>query len=152
VTAPEQIPLGSKVDAGGGHVDVYTARNERNVTQVAEFWAGVFKLTQSAGDRLFTKLKLIADAGTRFTDGRAAQRASRGRSGRRLWGRGRCRCRTGGRHSSGTVRGTWWLTEETPSGTLTKVKQGVVQVLDFALDEKFLVRAGERYLARARRR
>ncbi|MGH2951688.1 MAG: hypothetical protein ACRDKX_06560, partial [Solirubrobacterales bacterium] len=67
-----------------------------------------------------------------------------------LWGRGRCRCRTGGRHSSGTVRGTWWLTVERRNGTLTKVKKGKVRVRDFGLGKTFVVRGGERYLARAR--
>jgi hypothetical protein len=84
--------------------------------------------------------------------GRAArtQAQAAGKAGkRRLWGRGRCRCRTRGRNSSGTARGTYWLTAERKKGTLTKVKEGTVAVRDFTQNRRVLVHAGERYLAPA---
>jgi hypothetical protein len=48
------------------------------------------------------------------------------------------------------VRGTVWLVEDRCDETLTKVKQGAVVVRDFRRRRNVLVRAGDRYLARAR--
>jgi hypothetical protein len=50
------------------------------------------------------------------------------------------------------VRGTTWLTQDSCAGTLTRVTHGVVQVQDEVRHKRVLVRAGHRYLARARRR
>ena len=50
---------------------------------------------------------------------------------RRLWGKGKGHFRTRGRYSSGTVRGTVWLTSDRCDGTRTYVKEGVVRVFDF---------------------
>ena len=68
---------------------------------------------------------------------------------RRLWGRGRGRSRTRGSYSSGSVRGTHWLTEDRCNGTLTRVLVGIVEVQDFVRHETILVGAGESYFARA---
>jgi len=144
----EQVPLGSKVDATNGQVAVVTARNKRGATQRAWFWDGAFKLDQTGGAQPVTELRLTAPFA------RSAQRlAYRGRSGtRRLWGRGRCKCRTTGRHSSATVRGTKWLTIDRKRETITKVKQGRVLVRDFAARRTVTVKAGQTYVARARGR
>jgi hypothetical protein len=153
ISEAEQVQLGTVVDARGAHVNVHTARNEQNVEQSAEFWAGVFKLDQTEKGPLFTTLKLVGGPKVRRASrvGPAVV-AERRRGGRRVWGRGKCKCRTRGRHSSGTVRGTWWLTAERRKGTLTKVKRGVVEVKDFDLGEKVKVKAGKKYLARAKRK
>ncbi|MGH2951687.1 MAG: hypothetical protein ACRDKX_06555 [Solirubrobacterales bacterium] len=144
LTEATQVPLGTVVDATNGHVLVTTARNQQGEPQSGEFWAGVFKLTQNEGDPLVTRLKLV--------DANEPASRAQGRSKRhRLWGRGRCRCRSGGRHSSATVRGTWWLTEERRRGTFTRVKRGKVKVFDFGRPKFIRLGAGERYLARARR-
>ncbi len=145
LTEPEQVSLGAVIDASGGHVDVATARNESGVVQSAEFWAGVFKVTQTNGEKVLTDLKLVGSGSASGRPGQALKR--RGRN--RLWGRGHCKCRSGGRHSAGTARGTWWLTEELPKGTLTKVKRGSVKVRDFGTHKNVVVKAGQRYLARA---
>jgi hypothetical protein len=147
LTETTQVPLGTVVDARSGHVLVTTARNEQGAIQSSEFWAGVFKVTQTESGPLVTVLALV---GPGEPAGRAQARARGG--GRRLWGRGRCKCRTNGRHSSATVRGTWWFTSDRPNRTLTKVKRGTVRVRDFALEKTFTVRAGERYIARKRSR
>ena len=68
---------------------------------------------------------------------------------RRLWGRGRGRFRTRGRSSSGSVRGTKWLTVDSCEGTLTVVVEGTVVVHNFATGEDIPVHAGDRYFARA---
>ncbi len=73
---------------------------------------------------------------------RGANRASAGLSGeaktkpvRRLWGKGKGRFRTRGRYSSGTVRGTNWITTDYCDGTETRVVNGVVQVYDLVTEE-----------------
>jgi hypothetical protein len=71
---------------------------------------------------------------------------------RRLWGRGRGRYRTSGRYSSGSVRGTKWLTVDSCAGTLTVVVEGVVVVRDFITGELITLRAGQRYFAASRAR
>ena len=70
---------------------------------------------------------------------------------RRLWGKGKGNFRTAGRRSTATVRGTWWLVEDRCDGTLTRVKQGRVDVRDLRLRKTVKLRAGERslYLAKA---
>ena len=79
--------------------------------------------------------------------------ASARRGDRRgLWGRGRCKCRTSGQNSSGTARGTFYLVKETANGTFTKVKHGQVLVKDFNNGRKVLLKKGESYLARDKRR
>ena len=57
--------------------------------------------------------------------------------------------RTRGRHSAATVRGTDWTIDDRCDGTLTKVRRGTVKVRDFGLHKTVIVRAGDRYLARA---
>ena len=49
------------------------------------------------------------------------------------------------------MRGTRWLVEDRCDGTLTRVTKGSVVVRDFARDKRKILRAGESYLARARR-
>ena len=65
----------------------------------------------------------------------AAKQRSSSRSVRKLWGKGKGSFRTEGRRSSATVRGTWWLVEDRCDGTFTRVRQGTVDVRDFALQQ-----------------
>ena len=67
---------------------------------------------------------------------------------RQLWGNGKGRFRTRGRYAAATVRGTYWLTVDRCDGTLTQVRQGIVQVSDFRLKKQVTVRAGKSYLAK----
>jgi hypothetical protein len=71
---------------------------------------------------------------------------------RRLWGSGKGSFRTAGKYSAATIRGTTWLTQDTCTTTLTRVKQGVVSVRDNVLKKTVVVKAGRKYVARARRR
>jgi hypothetical protein len=77
--------------------------------------------------------------------------SSRARS-RRLWGNGKGRFRTRGRHSIATVRGTIWLQQDTCNTTTTVVRRGTVVVKDLAKHKNVTVKAGHRYVAHARRR
>ena len=68
---------------------------------------------------------------------------------RRLWGKGKGRFRTRGRYSSGTVRGTNWLTQDFCEGTQTRVVEGVVQVYDLVSKKWKTLKAGQSYFAKA---
>jgi hypothetical protein len=148
VTDPEQVPLGSVIDVRNGVVGVVTAKNAGGAQQSVEFWDGIFVITQLKAKGLLTNAELVGPG--KLGDGAARlQVAERGKGRRGLWGRGRCKCRTEGNHSAGTVKGTWWFTGDRKRRTTTKVKKGVVEVKNFASGEKVKVRAGERYVAHA---
>jgi hypothetical protein len=142
-----QIPLGSEIDTTDGFVRLTTARDRSGETQAATFYEGRFIVRQGGGREPVTELRL---SGGNFS--RCGLAAG---SGRHLWGREggrRGKYRTRGRWSSGTVRGTTWLTRDTCAGTLTRVTKGRVIVRDFVRKRTVVVRAGHRYLARAPRR
>jgi ferric-dicitrate binding protein FerR (iron transport regulator) len=66
-------------------------------------------------------------------------------------GDGSGRFRTKGRHSAATVVGTKWLVEDRYTSTLTRVVRGKVSVRDCVRKKTVAVRAGNRYIARAKR-
>jgi ferric-dicitrate binding protein FerR (iron transport regulator) len=70
---------------------------------------------------------------------------------RRLLGDGNGKFRTKGKHSAATVVGTKWLVEDRCKSTLTRVTKGRVSVRDFVKKKTVIVRAGKKYIARARR-
>lgn len=153
------IPFGSTVDPGAAIARVTTRQRRGGSSQQSEFWGGAFTVTQDRSRRPVTVITL---RGGDFSKCSAAAIAGRGahaaQSGprRRVWGREdggkRHRVRTKGRWSVGSVRGTKWLTEDRCDGTLTRVVSGSVSVRDLGLRRTVIVRAGERYLARARPR
>jgi DNA-binding beta-propeller fold protein YncE len=139
-----ELPLGSTLDTRRGRVEVATERRRRGRFQRGVFYGGVFAVRQRAVTRFVTDLILRGQL-TSCPQGSA----SAARRTRRLWGNATGRFRTRGRHSSGAVRGTRWLTVDRCDGTLTIVREGTVAVRDFTLDRTVLVDAGERYLAEA---
>jgi DNA-binding beta-propeller fold protein YncE len=139
-----EIPLGSTLDTRRGRVEVATERRRRGRFQRGVFYGGLFKVRQRAATRFVTDVVL---SGTLTSCPQGS--ASAARRTRKLWGNTGGRFRTRGRHSSGAVRGTRWLTVDRCDGTLTIVREGTVAVRDFTLDRTVLVDEGERYLARA---
>jgi DNA-binding beta-propeller fold protein YncE len=139
-----ELPLGSTLDTRRGRVEVATERRRRGRFQRGVFYGGLFKVRQRAATRFMTDLVL---SGALTSCPRGSASAARG--SRKLWGKTGGRFRTRGRHSSGAVRGTRWLTVDRCDGTLTIVREGTVAVRDFTLDRTVLVDEGERYLARA---
>jgi PKD domain/Lactonase, 7-bladed beta-propeller len=140
-----ELPLGSTLDTRRGRVEVATERRRaRGRVQRGVFYGGLFAVRQRAAARFVTDLVLRGRL-TSCPQGTA----SAARRARRLWGNAKGRFRTRGRHSSGAVRGTRWLTVDRCDGTLTIVREGTVAVRDFTLDQTVLVDAGERYLAQA---
>jgi ferric-dicitrate binding protein FerR (iron transport regulator) len=71
---------------------------------------------------------------------------------RRLWGDGKGRFRTRGRHGAATVKGTKWLTQDSCDSTLVRVKRGTVVVRDFAKKKTVTVKQGRSYVARAKKK
>jgi hypothetical protein len=176
-----EIPLGSRVDARKGRVRVTAeVDHKRARTQSAVFYDGIFDVQQTKGSEpiLVAKLAGGSFAGCRPKSARSSSTGAAGfaaaaglagaaaqpfqfaakkkakrskRKVRRLWGRGEGDFRTAGQRSSATVRGTWWLVEDRCDGTLTKVRQGRVDVRDLRLKKTIRLRAGKRfqYLAKA---
>ena len=68
-----------------------------------------------------------------------------------MWGDGKGRFTTKGKHSAATVVGTKWLVEDRCTSTLTRVARGKVKVRDFAKHKTVTVKAGKSYTARAKR-
>jgi hypothetical protein len=151
----QQVPNGTIIDTTHGRITLTSAVGGGK-TEHADFYQGIFKVTQTGGRKPLTQLTLAGPKPTCTTHGRKAH-ASAARKGKKkvktrsLWGSGHGAFRTKGQYSSATVRGTTWLTQDSCAGTLTRVTSGVVQVQDFVRHKKVLVRAGHRYLARAKR-
>jgi hypothetical protein len=149
------VPIGATVDTEEGRVALTSAADLRGRTQRAEFYGGLFSISQKRETRPTTDVRVKSSgyrascsSRSRAAGARAAQRSRR--LGR-IYGRGRGRFRTRGRFSAATVRGTTWLHEERCSGTYTRVRVGRVAVFDRTRRAFVTVRAGRSYLARASR-
>jgi len=169
ITTLTEIPLGSRIDTRKGRVRLTAEVDAKtHKTQSSVFYAGIFVVAQTKSAKTITEAKLVGGtfAGcARRTTTRAIARGAgpavayaakpKGKRSkrrvRRLWGKGEGDFRTAGRRSSATVRGTWWLVEDRCDGTLTRVKQGRVDVRDFRLKKTIKLRASKRslYLAKA---
>ncbi len=145
LSAADSIPVGSSVDTANGRVKL-TAAKKGGGTQSADFFQGQFKVRQSRRSGI-ADLTLEGRIGP--CPGAALLGSPARRRHRRLWGRGKGRYSTSGHNGSGTVRGTYWLTEDRCDGTFFKVKQGVVVVRDFTRHRTVTLHAGQSYLAPA---
>ena len=155
LTEAEAVPVGSLVDTKAGAVRLTSAADLRGGQQQAVFYDGLFAVRQRRTRRPVTSLVLSGGDLGSCRRRRSARRstlatASRRRARRGLWGRGKGRFRTRGRHGAATVRGTTWFTGDRCDGTVVRVRRGVVAVRDFRAKRRVLVRAGRSYLARAR--
>jgi hypothetical protein len=143
--AGEQIPVGTTVDTTKGRVTLVTAA--KGGTADSDFYDGIFKVGQAKGSKLttLTLVEKLACGG-----GGKASSALKKKRKRRLWGDGHGSFRTKGKHSAATVVGTKWLVEDTCTTTLTRVARGKVSVRDFVKKKTVIVKAGKKYIARAR--
>jgi len=157
------LPVGTRLDARNGAVALQTApaAGFRGAAQQARFSGATFRVGQPRrGGRVVTIdmqhgdfESCDAQASARRTKSRTTARAAR-RSSRRvraIFGSGKGRFRTKGRHAAATVRGTVWSVEDRCDATVTTVREGVVDVEDFAKGRTVAVRAGDSYVARPRR-
>jgi hypothetical protein len=147
--AGAQIPVGSEIDASKGRVTLVTS--VAGGLQDGTFWGGRFTVSQRrAGDGM-TSLVLKGGSfkGCPKTARVSAASANKKKPVRKLWSKDKNgRFRTHGHNSVATARGTNWLTEDTCTGTRTRVLEGAVAVRDTRRKRTTLVRAGESYLAR----
>jgi hypothetical protein len=134
------------VDARKGRVRLTSLPSAGAPPQSADFYDGIFRVTQVGSITQLTLTEKLAPCSRRAS---AAQ--SKKPKSRRLWGDGKGKFRTKGRYAAATVRGTRWLTQDSCAGTLIRVTQGSVSVRDFRARKTVVVRKGKRYLARARR-
>jgi len=143
----EQVPVGTTIDTTKGRVTL-TSIGKGGKQQSADFYDGIFKVTQTKGANPVTVLTLTE----KLTCPKARAGAAAGKKKRKLWGEGEGNFRTTGRLSSATVRGTTWLVEDTCTTTRTRVTKGAVTVKDFVTGKTIVVRAKKSYTARQRRR
>ena len=157
---PASLPVGSVIDAREGTVELSSAADAAGATQTAAFRGGRFSVTQRTGAKPVTDLQMRGGDFASCGKSTAARSASRAREGvvahaaaapkkvRAVWGSGKGRFRTKGRHSAATVRGTVWEVIDRCDGTLTKVSRGVVEVRDVARKKTVIVKKGKSYLAK----
>jgi hypothetical protein len=155
----QSVPLGTIVDTTNGTVQLTSAADRRGHTQTGQFYGGAFQLAQRRVHSQQRRGASVELTVLRLTDATAAMEcpavgaratAARRRHRAQLWGRTH-----GGSFAAEThdvVAGRndpTWLTEETCSGTLVKVTQGVVSVENLHTHRAVLVRAGHSSLVRA---
>ena len=138
----EQLPVGTIVDTLKGSVVLKTAGGGS-----AKFFDGIFKISQGTGAKPLTILTLVEKL---TCTAKKAGAAAKKKTKRRLWGDGKGRFQTKGKHSAATVVGTKWLVEDTCTTTRTKVTKGKVSVRDFVKKKTVTVKAGKEYIAKAR--
>jgi hypothetical protein len=148
LTAAAQIPVGTTVDTRQGRIEI-TAAQGKGKTATADFYDGIFKLSQTKGSKPVTTLSLTEQLSCPRS---GASAAAKKKKTRKLWGDGSGSFRTRGQYSAATVRGTKWLVQDTCTSTLTRVSRGAVTVQDLVKHKTVIVRAGKRYTARAKRR
>jgi hypothetical protein len=136
----QQIPVGSTIDTTKGKVTFQAAGKSK-----AWFYKGLFKFKQKKGKKPLTTLSLTGPL--QCGKGKASTAAKKKKK-RRLWGDGKGKFTTKGKHSAATVVGTKWLVEDRCNGTLTKVLRGVVKVRDFKKRKTVTVRAHHSYFAK----
>jgi Ca2+-binding RTX toxin-like protein len=160
---PVKVPIGSTIDplkAGVRLVTAAKAGGERLDISVSR---GPVQLRQDAAQPGVTELRLRV--GPPADCARARGRAAAAVPGREVFVAirhplKRKNPRSGdaekdevavrGKHSTAAAKSTSWLTVERCDGTLTRVGSGTVRVRDLERHKTVLVRAGHRYLARAR--
>lgn len=150
------VPVGSVLDARHGKVRL-TSALPGGGTQTATFHGGRFEVGQSASSgRVDIHLRGGSLRGCRSARASAAAPAATTSRKRRrrhrirsLWGEDSSGLySTYGLNSVATVRGTRWLTVDRCDGTLTKVTEGAVDVVNRRTGRTTVVTAGHSHLAR----
>ena len=150
LTAAAHIPVGSSIDTRKGRIAI-TAAQGKGKSSTANFYDGLFKLTQTKGSKPVATLTLTEKLTGCRANGKATIAKKKKVKKRRLWGDGKGRFTTKGKHSAATVVGTKWLVEDRCTSTLTRVARGKVKVRDFVNHKTVTVKAGKSYTARAKR-
>ena len=153
-----QIPVGSLLDTRKGTVRLMSAglpAPNSSAFQAASFHGSRFQVRQAGNNpltQLIPKDSLGTCKGLKLPKGGTKKIVAARKRHRTLFGSGKGRFRTRGRNSSATVRGTTWVQKDTCGSTTTTVKTGTVIVRDFAKHRNVTIKAGHKYVARARKR
>jgi len=147
VTALSSIPVGSELDLTKGRVQL-TSTAAKGATQTADFYAGRAVIGQT---RAATPVTTLTLSDPLVCTKRKVSATPPKPKVRRLWGNGKGYFTTNGKYAAASVRGTFWLTQDSCTGTLVSVRSGTVSVLDRVLHRTVSVAAGKSYLARAHR-
>ena len=141
------IPMGSEIDARKGVVELVSVASDGGAEQTARFSEGVFKVSQSGAVTVLTLTEKLS-CGTAGKASIAAKKAKK----RRLWGDGKRKFRTKGKHSAATVVGTKWLVEDTlrQHAHARRARHGQGARLRRS-SKTVTVKAGGRYTARRKR-
>jgi hypothetical protein len=145
LASAKDIPLGSTIDVKAGRIQLSSVPKPGGTPQTATFYGGIFQITQPGG---ITDLKLNEALAACPKRAKASAAAKKKPKTRKLWGAGKGAFRTTGRYSAATVRGTEWLVQDSCSGTLTRVRRGVVGVRDNVRHKTVVIRGGHSYLAK----
>ena len=110
-------------------------------------------MTQTKGAKPITQLALNGKLSCPKKTKKKASTSAKKKKVRRLWGDGKGRFRTKGRHGAATVAGTKWLTEDRCSGTLVRRASAArSRCSDFAKRKTVLVKQGKSYVARPKKK
>lgn len=160
------IDVGTQVDTTKGRVTMTSGADDQGGVQTADFYQGRFGVAYvpdfpGGSPNLVTNLQLSGPltgcsppvvprrlAATTASDPLAKPKPKRaqkptGPTTRSLWGTGKGNFRTQAAFASATVRGTVWFTQDTCTGTLVRVQEGVVDVFDIKRATHALVPAGQ---------
>jgi Calx-beta domain len=148
--AGTQIPIEAVLYVNPGRSRVTV----QSIAGRATFYGGRFDVNEIEGAKPILVMRLVggslkAKCATGNRSIASADGHSKVKPIRRLWGKGTGRFRTRGRYSSGTVRGTNWVTTDYCDGTDTRVVSGIVRVYDLVLRKGLLLKAGQSYFAKA---
>jgi streptogramin lyase len=153
VSGVQDVPVGATLDTTNGVLSLTTALpGDRE--QTATIWGGRFEFRQSRYGRI--QLYLRGEIGPCRVRGHAAvglgaplASAAKHDAKRELWSKdSHGRYTTHGANSAATVLGTEWLTVDSCSGTLTRVRRGHVKVSDLREHRNVVLGPGQSYLAR----
>jgi dipeptidyl aminopeptidase/acylaminoacyl peptidase len=151
LVAPHEIPVGSLLNTRKGEAEISTATAGGRAVASILVSEGRAKFTQTRGRNPVTTLKLArlgcqgeSDATNRLHTRTPAAGAARvGRDARhKRWG-------VNGRYVKGSSSQTDWVTIDTCTKSIVRVRQGVVEVRDLVKGKTVSVPAGESYTARA---
>lgn len=172
LTQVRQLPVGSEIDGRRGTLEVVVASGQRHRTHTAKLSGGLFTVSQQRtglqkGLTTFTLDEGLFPGGPSYescannakasgvgadrhgpTDVHSAKLSARTLQTLKATDN-HGSFRTSGRYSAATVRGTSWETTDRCDGTLTVVRRGTVDVLDFATRKTIALNAGQSYLAPA---
>jgi hypothetical protein len=143
------VRSGTIIDARKGTVGITSVTSTGNL-QSADFYTGIFKAVQTVKGRGLTDAQLFGGSFKRCPAGASAAKKNP-QTVRQLWGSGSGQFRTKGRFAAASIRGTTWLTDDRCDGTLIRVTSGAVTVRDLVTQRTIVVKAGQRYFARATR-